>query len=87
MTDGAMSLTVIEIAELLDPAELVAVIVYDVVELIEVGVPHMLPLVVPNDNPEGSEGEIDQEDISPPVFTGLICEIDVFFVKVNVEGE
>lgn len=82
-----MSLTVIEIAELLDPAELVAVIVYDVVELIEVGVPHMLPFIVPNDNPEGSDGEIDQEDTSPPVFAGFIDEIDVFFVKVNVEGE
>ena len=82
-----MSLTVIEIEILLDPAELVAVIVYDVVELIEVGVPHILPLVVPNDNPDGNEGLIDQEETSPPVFAGLICEIDVFFVKVKEEGE
>ena len=39
------------------PPVLVAVIVYDALEVTAVGVPLMAPVVVSSDNPAGSDGE------------------------------
>lgn len=47
------------------PLAFVAVMLYCVVLLNAVGVPQIVPLLVPKFRPEGSEGEIDQLDGFP----------------------
>jgi len=48
-----------------------------------VGVPDIAPLVVENDSPAGSDGEIDQDVIVPPLTLGVAVVIAVPLVKVN----
>lgn len=59
MDDGATSLTTIETVAVSLPAVLVAVMVYVVWEDTAVGVPPMVPVVVPMERPAGSEGEME----------------------------
>ena len=42
-----------------------------------VGVPEIVPLVLSNDNPAGSDGLIDQLVAAPPVFVGTQLVIAV----------
>ena len=51
------------------------------------GVPQMLPLLVPNERPDGREPLMAQVVTSPPVLTGLIVVIVVPLVKVYELGE
>lgn len=52
----------------------------------EVGVPLIVPFAVFRDNPAGSVGETDQEEITPPVAVGVTLVIAVPFVNVNELG-
>ena len=52
-------------------------------EVMLLGVPDIAPLVVENDSPAGSEGEIDQDVIVPPLTLGVAVVIAVPLVKVN----
>ena len=65
------------------PPLLLAVTVYVAVEVMLVGVPEIAPLVVENESPAGSEGEIDQDVIVPPLTLGVAVVIAVPLVKVN----
>jgi len=65
------------------PPLLLAVTVYVAVEVMLVGVPEIAPLVVENDSPAGSDGEIDQDVIVPPLTLGVAVVIAVPLVKVN----
>ena len=68
------------------PPVLVAVMVYVVEVLSSVGVPEMVPSVVLNVSPPGSDGEIDQVTTSPPLTVGVTEVMAVPFVRVKVEG-
>ena len=46
-------------------------------EVMLVGVPEIAPLVVENESPAGSEGEIDQDVIVPPLTLGVAVVIAV----------
>lgn len=48
-----------------------------------VGVPEISPLVVENERPAGSDGEIDQEVTVPPLTVGVAVVMAVPFVNVN----
>ena len=65
------------------PPALIAVTVYVVAVVMLVGVPDIAPLVVENDSPAGSDGEIDQDVIVPPLTLGVAVVIAVPLVKVN----
>lgn len=69
-----------------DPPLLFAHIVYVVDDCIEVGVPQMLPLLVPNEIPEGKVGLICQEVIAPPKTTGFDEDIVVLTVRLRALG-
>jgi hypothetical protein len=60
----------------------VAETVKDADEVIAVGVPQIVPLLVSNVNPAGSDGEIDQVTTAPPVTVGVDEVIATSFVKV-----
>ena len=60
MTEGATSMTVSRMVVVDVPLALVAVMLYWVVLLNALGVPQIVPLLVPKLRPAGSEGEIDQ---------------------------
>ena len=75
-------MTVIEIVAVVDPPELVAVIVYEVVPEMTVGVPertHALERL----RPAGSAGLAAHEVIVPPEEVGVCAEIAALRVKVN----
>ena len=55
-------------------------------ELNAVGVPEMVPSVVPKVRPLGKVGEIDQVTTSPPLTVGVTEVIAVPFVNVNESG-
>ena len=80
---GAASFTVMLTVAVSVPPVLLAVTVYCVVDVIAVGVPEISPLVVENESPAGSEGEIDQEVIVPPLTLGVAAVMAVPLVKVN----
>ena len=50
--------------------------------MIAVGVPQIVPLLVSNVNPDGSDGEIDQVTTAPPVTVGVDEVMATSFVKV-----
>ena len=54
---GGTSLTTMVMLAVSVPPVLVAVIVYDALEVTAVGVPLMAPVVVSSDNPAGSDGD------------------------------
>ena len=68
------------------PPVLVAVMVYVVAVLSSVGVPEMVPSVVLNVSPPGSDGEIDHVTMSPPLKVGVTEVIAVPLVSVNESG-
>ena len=51
-----------------------------------VGVPLIVPFDWSNDRPAGSAGEIDHEEIIPPLAVGVTLVIAVPFVNVNELG-
>ena len=51
-----------------------------------VGVPLIVPFDGSNDRPAGSAGEIDHEEIIPPLAVGVTLVIAVPFVNVNELG-
>ena len=57
-----------------------------VVVLSSVGVPEMVPSVVLNVKPAGSEGEIDHEVMTPPLMVGVTEVMAVPLVRVKVSG-
>ena len=77
-----MSLTTIVRATVSVPPVFVAETVYDADEVIEVGVPQIVPLLVSNVRPVGSEGEIDQVTTAPPLTVGVDAVMPTPFVSV-----
>ena len=51
-----------------------------------VGVPLIAPVEVSNDRPVGSDGEIDQEVIVPPLAVGVIVVIATFRMRGDERG-
>ncbi len=84
--EGATSLTTISTSAVVLPPVLVAVTVYVAVDETEVGVPLMAPVEESSDNPDGREGETDQEVTGPPLAVGVTVVMAVPLVKVNVFG-
>ena len=68
------------------PPVLVAVIVYEALEVTAVGVPLMAPVEESRDKPAGSEGETDHDVMVPPFAVGVTVVICVPLVKVNEFG-
>lgn len=68
------------------PPVLLAVTVYDVDELVVVGVPEIAPVEVENESPAGSVAEMDHEVTAPPLVVGVTVVIVVSFVNVNELG-
>ena len=87
---GASSLTVMLTVALTEPPLLLAQIVNVLSVINEVGVPQMVPLLVPNDKPLGSAGEIAHEVIVPePVSVALSGKSleEVLMVSTRALGE
>ena len=80
---GAASFTVMDTLVVSLPPLLLAVMVYVAVDVMAVGVPEISPLVVENDSPAGSDGEIDQEVTVPPLTLGVAAVMAVPLVSVN----
>lgn len=76
-------MTVIEMVAVDSPPELLAVMLYDAVADVALGVPLMTPLELKL-RPEGRDGDALQKALSP-VFEGVMLEIGV--PTVNVNGE
>ncbi len=51
-----------------------------------VGVPLIAPVELSNDKPVGSDGEIDQEVMVPPLEVGVIVVIATFRMRVDELG-
>ena len=81
-----ISLTVISIVVVALPPVLLAVTVKDVEEVMEVGVPLMAPVVLENERPAGSDGEIDQEVTVPPLEVGVSADMVTSFVRETELG-
>jgi hypothetical protein len=56
-------------------------------EVTAVGVPLIAPVDESKASPAGRDGETDQEVIVPPLDVGVVVDIAVPFVNVNVLGE
>jgi hypothetical protein len=54
--------------------------------VITVGVPEIAPVEVSKERPAGSDGEIDQDVIAPPLDVGVTAVIAVSFAKLNELG-
>ena len=65
------------------PPVLVAVIVYEALEVTAVGVPLMAPVVVSNDRPAGSDGDTAYDTTLPPVEVTVSVVMAVPLVKVS----
>jgi hypothetical protein len=83
---GGRTLASEKVAVLL-PETLVAVTVYVAFATAEVEVPLIRPLLVLNESPAGSDGEMAQLVEGPPVLVGTNPENAVPTVAVLVEGE
>tara|TARA_Y100000589_G_C26812197_1_gene490308 strand:- start:54 stop:287 length:234 start_codon:yes stop_codon:yes gene_type:complete len=68
------------------PPVLLAVTVYEVDELVVVGVPLIAPVEVEKERPVGSVGEIDQEVTAPPLEVGVTVDMVVSLVNENELG-
>ena len=77
IADTVKSLMVMLIVVDFEPTELLAQIVYTSPDTITVGVPQIVPLLVPKLRPSGSDGSISHELIEPLV---------LLLVKVGVVG-
>ena len=65
------------------PPVLVAVIVYEALEVTAVGVPLMAPVEVSSDKPAGSDGDTEYDTTAPPVEVTVSVVIAVPFVNVS----
>jgi hypothetical protein len=68
------------------PPEFVAVTVYEVDEVMAVGVPEIAPVEIEKTRPAGSVGVIDQDVTVPPVAVGVAVDMSVSFDNVNEFG-
>ncbi len=59
---------------------------YEVDELVVVGVPLIAPVEVEKERPVGSVGEIDQEVTAPPLEVGVTVDMVVSLVNENELG-
>ena len=66
------------------PPLLTAVTVYVVAPLMIVGVPQIVPLLLPNDNPSGKDGAIDQLVTGSPLTVG-VTELVIAVSRVRVK--
>lgn len=80
---GVTSLTTMVTLAVSVPPVLVAVMVYEALEVTAVGVPLRTPVEVSSAKPAGSDGETDQETTVPPVDVGDVVVIAVPLVNVN----
>ena len=78
-----MSLTTMVILAVSVPPVLVAVIVYDALEVTAVGVPLIAPVDVSRDKPAGRDGETEYDTTAPPVEVTVSVVIAVPFVRVS----
>ena len=81
--EGAMSLTTMVILAVSVPPVLVAVIVYEALEVTAVGVPLIEPVDVSRAKPAGSDGETEYDTTAPPVEVTVSVVIAVPFVRVS----
>ena len=81
--EGAISLTTMVILAVSVPPVLVAVIVYDALEVTAVGIPEIAPVEVSRDNPAGSDGDTEYETTAPPVDVTVSVVMAVPFVSVS----
>ena len=86
VTVGAATFTAIVTVAVALPPLLVAVTVYVVDELIEVGVPEIAPVDVEKARPAGNVGEIDHEITVPPVEVGVDVVMSASLVKLKEVG-
>ena len=77
-----MSLTTMVILAVSVPPVLVAVIVYDALEVTAVGVPLIAPVDVSRDKPAGRDGETEYDTTAPPDDVTVSVAIAVSFVRV-----
>ena len=84
--EGATSLTTIVMLAVTLPPVFVPVIVYEVEEVIAVGVPEIAPVEPSMRRPAGSDGDTVQLVTVPPVDVGVTVVIAVPFVNVNEFG-
>ena len=70
-----------EIVAVALPPVLLAVTVYEVEDDVTVGVPEMAPVVVENERPDGSDGEIAHE-VVPPLDVGVTVVMAVPLLRV-----
>ena len=82
VTVGAATLTSIVTVAVALPPLLVAVTVYVVDELIEVGVPEIAPVDAEKASPDGRVGEIDQLVTVPPLEVGVDVVMSASLVKL-----
>lgn len=71
-----------EIVAVALPPVLLAVTVYEVEDDVTVGVPEMAPVVVENERPDGSDGEIAHEVTVPPLDVGVTVVMAVPLLRV-----
>ena len=63
-----------------------AVTVCELEEVTAVGVPEIVPVVVENDRPAGSCGDIDHRVAAPPLTEGVFADIVTSLVNVREVG-
>jgi hypothetical protein len=81
--EGATSLTTMVMLAVPLPPVLVAVIVYEALEVTAVGVPLMAPVEVSSDKPAGSDGETEYDTTLPPVEVTFSVVMAVPLVNVR----
>ena len=81
--DGAISLTTMVTLAVSVPPVLVAVMVYEALEVTAVGVPLMAPVEVSSDKPAGSDGETEYDTTLPPVEVTFSVVMAVPLVNVS----
>ena len=86
MEEGATSFTTIVTLAVALPPVFVPVIVYEVEEVIAVGVPEIAPVEPSMTRPAGNDGDTVQLVTVPPVVVGVAVDITIPFVMVNEFG-
>ena len=86
MEEGATSFTTIVTLAVALPPVFVPVIVYEVEEVIAVGVPEIAPVEPSMMRPAGNDGDTVQLVTVPPVVVGVTVDITVPFVNVKEFG-
>ena len=86
MEEGATSFTTIVTLAVALPPVFVPVIVYEVEEVIAVGVPEIAPVEPSMTRPAGNDGDTVQLVTVPPVVVGVTVDMTVPFVNVKEFG-